>query len=112
MASVLACVAHHGLEAVLVSVELALESGRVSGEHVMNVLSRLAEPVATMHAAPVRVVLPEQQRDELQSHTDSNVVPASLTLAQEPRADAQRYELLRKLEQSEQRSPRQEPNHV
>ena len=106
MASVLACVAHHGLEAVLVSVELALESGRVSGEHVMNVLSRLAEPVATLHAAALRAALPEQQRGELHKDTDANVVPASLTLTQEPRADAQRYELLRESTYA------QEPNHV
>lgn len=45
MAGVLAAVSLHGLEAVLVAVELALESGRVSGEHVSNVLARLASPV-------------------------------------------------------------------
>jgi transposase len=106
MANVLACVSRHGLEVVLVSVELALESGRVSGEHVMNVLSRLAEPVATLHAAALRVALPEQQRGELHTDTDSNVVPSILTLTQEPRADAQRYELLR------ESSCTQEAHHV
>jgi hypothetical protein len=43
MAQVLATVPAHGLEAVLVAVELALESGRPSAEHVLNVLARLRE---------------------------------------------------------------------
>ncbi len=43
MAQVLAIVPSAGLEAVLVAVELALESGRVSVEHVRNVLARLNE---------------------------------------------------------------------
>ena len=41
MAQVLAAVPIHGLEHVLVAVELALESGKPSGEHVLNVLARL-----------------------------------------------------------------------
>jgi len=41
MAQVLAAVPTHGLEAVLVAVELALEAGKPSGEHVLNVLARL-----------------------------------------------------------------------
>lgn len=45
MAQVLAIVSTAGLDAVLVAVELALESappsGKVSVEHVINVLSRL-----------------------------------------------------------------------
>ncbi|MFM8509344.1 MAG: IS21 family transposase [Betaproteobacteria bacterium] len=54
MAQVLMGVSLHGLEPVLVAVELALQSGRVSAEHVLNVLSRLQEqrvpelPAATM----------------------------------------------------------------
>lgn len=52
MAQVLAVVPQHGLDAVLVAVELVLESGVVSAEHVTNVLTRLRqsaspEPVAT-----------------------------------------------------------------
>ena len=39
MAQVLAAVPVHGLEAVLVAAELALESGKPSGEHVLNVLA-------------------------------------------------------------------------
>jgi transposase len=41
MAQVLGCVASHGLEAVLVAVELVIESGVLSTEHVLNVLARL-----------------------------------------------------------------------
>jgi hypothetical protein len=41
MAKVLAAVPRHGLEAVLVAVELVLESGNASVEHVENVLNRL-----------------------------------------------------------------------
>ena len=43
MAQVLAAVPQHGVEAVLVAVELVLESGRPSAEHVLNVLARLKE---------------------------------------------------------------------
>jgi hypothetical protein len=41
MAKVLAVVPKHGLEAVLVAVELVLESGNLSVEHIENVLNRL-----------------------------------------------------------------------
>ena len=41
MAQVLGCVASHGLESVLVAVELVIESGVLSTEHVLNVLARL-----------------------------------------------------------------------
>jgi hypothetical protein len=41
---VLSAIPLHGLGAVLVAVECALESGRPSGEHVMNALGRLKEP--------------------------------------------------------------------
>lgn len=52
MAKVLAVVPKHGLEAVLVAVELVLESGNLSVEHIENVLNRLkpsppVAPVAT-----------------------------------------------------------------
>ena len=74
MAQVLAAVPVHGIEAVLVAAEIALESGRPSGEHVMNVLARLKSPsvalVADMPGTP-------------------------LTLAEEPAADVDRYEQLR-----------------
>ena len=54
MAQVLAIVPTAGLDAVLVAVELALETGppgRVSVEHVINVLSRLNAVPAPQNAA-------------------------------------------------------------
>jgi len=46
MAQVLAAVPTAGLEAVLVAVDLVLESGVLSAEHILNVLARLkAGPV-------------------------------------------------------------------
>jgi transposase len=50
MAQVLAVVPQFGLEAVLVAVELVLESGAVSVEHLLNVLARLKQA-----SAPQRV---------------------------------------------------------
>ena len=44
MAQVLNCVSSHGLEAVLAAVELVIESGVLSTEHVLNVLARLNAP--------------------------------------------------------------------
>ena len=61
----------HGLEAVLVAVDLVLESGRPSVEHVLNVLARLREG-----PPPPRV------------DTD-------LTVTVAPIADTQRYDTLR-----------------
>ncbi len=75
MAQVLAMVPAAGLEAVLVAVDLALESGppsgRVSVEHVLNVLARL-------QAAS----LPEQ-------------AATHLTVSTPPLADTARYDRLR-----------------
>ena len=45
MAQVLSAVNMHGLEAVLVATELALQTGRVSADHVLNVITRLQEPI-------------------------------------------------------------------
>ncbi|MFU7526849.1 IS21 family transposase, partial [Pseudomonas paraeruginosa] len=42
MAQVLAAVPVAGLDAVLVAVELVLESGSLSTEHILNVVARLA----------------------------------------------------------------------
>ena len=63
MAQVLTIVATAGLEAVLVAVELALEtgppSGRVSVEHVINVLARLnAKPTPQNAATTLKVSAP------------------------------------------------------
>ena len=74
MAQVLAAVPVHGLEAVLVAVELVLESGAPSGEHVLNVLARLNAPL-------VQVVS----------------FVTGLVLGEEPRADVLRYDSLRAL---------------
>jgi hypothetical protein len=75
---VLAAVPESGLDAVLVAVELVLESGAVSAEHVLNVVARLkpsarAEPVET-----------------------------TLTLKQAPLADTGRYDRLREQSSSEE----------
>ena len=70
MAKVLAAVPTQGLEAVLVAVELVLESGVPSAEHVMNVLARLRQ-------AP-----PPAQ------------VETCLKLNVEPLADTERYDSL------------------
>ena len=63
MAQVLAIVPTAGLEAVIVAVELAMEgsppSGRVSVEHVVNVLGRLNAPAAPLSAkTALQVVTP------------------------------------------------------
>jgi hypothetical protein len=71
MAQVLAAVPGSGLDAVLVAVELVLETGAVSAEHVLNVLGRLT-------AGPP----PEQ-------------VETALELKEAPRADTGRYDTLR-----------------
>lgn len=73
MAQVLSAVPVHGLEAVLVAVELALESARPSAEHVLNVLARLKEGIRSAEAV---VSVP--------------------VLAEEPKADVQRYDTLRR----------------
>jgi transposase len=70
MASVLANVPVHGLEAVLVAVEQVLASGVPSAEHILNVLSRLKPP-------------PIQRQ-----------VSTSLTLVEEPLANTARYDRL------------------
>jgi hypothetical protein len=60
------------LEAVQVAVELALESGRPSSEHVLNVLARLKNDA-----------------------TSTDTIATALTLKEEPKADVQRYDGLR-----------------
>jgi transposase len=70
MAKVLAAVPAHGLKDVLVAVELVLESGIHSAEHVLNVLARLKQ-----------LPLPAQ-------------VETSLKLKEEPQADTARYDSL------------------
>jgi hypothetical protein len=73
MVEILSLVLHHDEEAVLCAVELALESGVVSKEHVLNLLSRLLE---TNAPGPIDT-------------------PTRLTLLEEPKADVTRYDHLR-----------------
>jgi transposase len=72
MAQVLAAIPLHGLEAVVVAAGLALEAGRVSGEHVLNVLARLKAP-----AMPT-----------------PSVLDIPLLLTEEPAANVARYDAL------------------
>jgi hypothetical protein len=71
MAKVLAAVPAHGLDAVLVAVELVLESGNVSPEHIENVLLRLKSP------------------------PPPPAITTALTITEVPLADTQRYDRLR-----------------
>ena len=70
MATVLANVPVHGLDAVLIAVEQVLSSGAPSAEHILNVLTRLKPPK-----------IPAQ-------------VATSLTLLEEPLANTARYDSL------------------
>jgi transposase len=78
MAQVLAAVPIAGLESVLVAVELVLETGAVSAEHVLNVLARLCSEPAP---API---------------------DTALELAEPPRADTGRYDSLRLVDSGEE----------
>ena len=79
MAQVLAIVPQAGLDAVLVAVELALESGppgKVSVEHVVNVLGRLnAAPTPPTAATALQVATPPlantARYDSLRAGTDA-----------------------------------------
>lgn len=73
MAQVLAAVPVHGLDAVLVAIELVLEAGVVRAEHVLNVLARL------QHPTPV-----------------TETVATRITLRQQPASDPARYDRLRR----------------
>jgi transposase len=75
MVEILALVLHHDEQAVLASVELALESGAPSKQHVLNILSRLMEPLPP---APIDA-------------------PPVLALRIEPTADVGRYDQLREV---------------
>jgi hypothetical protein len=71
MAQVLAAVPTAGLEAVLVAVELVVETGALSAQHVLNVVARLSSS-----AVP-------------------DAVQTTLTLKQAPLANTSRYDSLR-----------------
>ena len=83
MAQVLAAVPIHGLEAVLVAVELALEAGKPSGEHVLNVLARLKGNT-----------VPNNLGDTLARELAQGW---PLQLQEEPQANVARYDCLRML---------------
>lgn len=74
MARVLSAIPDHGLEAVLVAVELVLESGVISVEHVLNVIARIQQP-------------PKPE-----------TVETALALKESPIADTGRYDRLRNVE--------------
>lgn len=77
MAQVLAAIPTAGLDAVLVAIELVLESGLVSADHVLNVIARLqAEPQPAS-------------------------VETSLTLTEAPRANTGRYDSLLSAQEGE-----------
>jgi transposase len=75
MVEVLALVLQHDEQAVITAVEMALESGAPSKQHVINVLKRLIEPAPL---APVDT-------------------PTPLMLAVEPQANVGRYDRLREV---------------
>ena len=86
MAQVLAIVPTAGLDAVLVAVELALEScppsGRVSVEHVINVLARLnATPMPQNASALLRAATPPladtARYDRLRGHNELSTAEVS-----------------------------------
>ena len=70
----------HGLHAVLVAAELALKSGKPSGEHVLNVLARLKSntPAANLGEAMA-----------------AELAHLPLKLRVEPAANVARYDSLR-----------------
>jgi hypothetical protein len=75
MVEILALVLHHDEQAVLAAVELALEDGVPSKTHILNRLHRLIDGKP---ATPPAVTAPQ-----------------ALSLANEPRADVERYDSLR-----------------
>ncbi len=75
MVEILSLVLQHDEEAVLAAVELALENGAPSKQHVLNLLKRLIEPASP---APVDT-------------------PSRLTLVVEPEANTCRYDQLREV---------------
>jgi hypothetical protein len=73
MVEILALVLHHDEQAVLTAVELALESGAPSKQHILNLLGRLLDSAPP---APINA-------------------PQALTLTVEPQANVERFDELR-----------------
>jgi hypothetical protein len=76
MVEILALVLQHDEQAVLVAVELALEDGVPSKTHILNRLHRLVDGKTTLPAI---------------------TAPQALTLANEPKANVERYDMLRQV---------------
>ena len=74
MAQVLSAVPLHGLDAVLAAIELALQVGRISAEHVLNTLAHLKDQTRAMTL---------------------DAVDTPLTLQTPPQANVLRYDRLR-----------------
>ena len=72
---ILALVLHHGEDAVLCAVELALSDGAPTKTHVLNMLHRLIDGKSTA--------------------TAMIAAPQALALDREPRANVERYDALR-----------------
>jgi hypothetical protein len=67
MANILAAVPIHGLDEVLVAVELAFEAGNLNSQHVINILSRLKPHPANDELHDVRIprlIVPAQANVE------------------------------------------------
>ena len=75
MAEILALVLQHNENAVLCAVELALNDGAPTKTHILNILHRLIDGKSSV---PPTIDTPQ-----------------ALSLAREPRADVERYDLLR-----------------
>jgi transposase len=80
MAEILALVLHHDEQAVLTAVETALEAGVPTKTHVLNLLHRLTDG---------KPVTPPAIQ-----------APQALSLSQEPKANVERYDSLRKLKEA------------
>lgn len=76
MVEILALVLQHDEQAVLVAVELALEDGVPSKTHILNRLHRLVDGKTPPPAI---------------------TAPQALTLANEPQANVERYDMLRQV---------------
>jgi hypothetical protein len=83
MAQVLSAVPLHGLDSVLAAIQIALQAGRVSAEHVLNTLAHLKDQSRPMTVGEVNTLL---------------------TLQTPPLANVTRYDSLRSIEM--------EPGHV
>jgi len=78
MVDILALVLQHDEQAVLVAVDMALKSGVPTKTHILNLLHRLVDG---------------------KSFTPPEInAPQALTLSNEPKADVERYDTLRKKE--------------